>query len=112
MSRQVLHLSKLINLLETFSDQEWKDFGLYVFADFSKTSPNAERLFTYLKPLYPFFSEQKINEQKIRQKQPLLKTKMAQAKAGSELLQAAEYFLSISVFEVSDFEQQLSLIHI
>jgi len=110
MSRQVLHLSKLINLLETFSDQEWKDFGLYVFADFSKTSPNAERLFTYLKPLYPFFSEQKINEQKIRQKQPLLKTKMAQAKAGSELLQAAEYFLSISVFEVSDFEQQYNLL--
>lgn len=110
MSRQVIHLSKLINLLETFSVQEWKDFGLYVFSDFFKTSSNTQRLFDYLKPLHPKFEEAKINEHRITQKQPLLKSKITQAKAGSELLQAAEDFLSISIFESSDFERICNLL--
>lgn len=112
MSSSKEHLKKLTTFLQLLSDNEWKGFMLYAQSPLFKISPNAQKLASYLDVFYPSFLHKNIDEEKITQKYPSLASKAAQAKAGSELLKAAENYLVFINRHTDEFENKLALLRV
>lgn len=112
MSSSKEHLKKLTTFLHLFSPAEWKGWMLYVQSPLFKLSPNAQKLAFYYDTIYPAFSSKNSVEEKIAKKYPVLASKAAQAKAGSELLKAAEAYLVLCNMQAAEFENNLALLKV
>jgi hypothetical protein len=104
------HLSKLTATLSRFSPEEWKLFQRFVTSPFFKISAPAQNLFLYYDKHFHSLPSLKLNAETIAKKQSSLSTKEIQAKAGSELLQAAVRFWIHTSIAEKQFDSQLLLL--
>mgnify|MGYP005666546909 CR=1 FL=1 len=57
--------SKLLNLVKSFSPEEWKAFGLFLQSPYHNTSQQALLLYRYLENCYPKFPSEQVNRKQI-----------------------------------------------
>lgn len=90
-----MHLSKLVTTLQALDETTFKSLRDYVHSPYFKVPTGSVTLFDYLYPLYPDFTEKKVNPDSIGAKAQNLSTPAKQSRAGSELLEAVEEFLAV-----------------
>ena len=99
-----MHLAKLTTLLKSLTKSELKQLRLYVYSPYFKTPVAAVALFDYIENLHPNFDAPKIEPKIIAKKEKRLPTENKQAKAGTQLLKAAEEFLAFENFRSKNYE--------
>lgn len=105
-----MRLNKLITQLQAFDKPRMKRFGEFIHSPYFKVPSSAKALFDYLENLHPTFDEKKLEPETIAKKVKELPTENKQAKAGTQLLQDSERFLSVDYFVQSPRQVTINLL--
>lgn len=89
------HLYKLVSVLKAFDKPALKRFDQYLKSPYFNVPEKAAILFDYLQKIHPEFEQRKLSPDVLAKKAKSLKKIGMQAKAGTELLGAAEKFLAL-----------------
>lgn len=104
--------SKTIDLLKTFSVDEWKEFGLFLDSPFHNKDKILYSLYNAIKKFHPEFSSSWLSKEKIFGKiypgKPYNDSRMRNLL--SDLLRSGQEFISVAAIKNDKFKMNLQLI--
>src|SRR5688572_27679534 len=103
--------TKTINLLKTFSGDEFREFGLFLDSPFHNKDKILTALYNILKNFHPCFDSSRLTKEKVFAKlYPGKKYNDARIRnLFSDLLKCAQDFLSVYSFKNDPFKMNLNL---
>jgi len=104
--------SKLINLIETFTKTEFREFGMFVNSPYHNREKVMINFYNYLKRIYPVFSEKNL-ERRIVFSKIFSEKKFSETlfrNTVSDLLKLTENFVKLKHFENEKFYGQYLLL--